>query len=109
MDLGTQTLLSVMLLLALNTAMVRMERLKDRTVLFFGVQTLNVLVALYLFVRGMPGFDHIPIVAWVLGLWLLLRVAANHRWWSARRRDDGRDEATERRASAIREALKDDQ
>lgn len=107
MDLSTQAVLSIAALLALNTGMVRLEMLRDRAVLFWGVQGLNLVVALYLMVRGLPGYDFIPIISWVLALWLVLRTAMNHRWWMGRRRDDGRDEDVERRASAIREALRE--
>lgn len=105
MDLSTQAVLSIAALLALNTGMVRLDLLKDRAILFWGVQGLNVVVALYLMIRGLPGYDFIPIVSWVLGLWLVLRTAMNHRWWMGRRRSEGRDAEAEQRASAIRQAL----
>jgi hypothetical protein len=69
------------------------------------VQGLNLFVAGFLIWRGMPGFRHIPIVSWVLGLWLILRVAVNHRWWTHQIHEDAVDEAVTRRASAIRDAL----
>ena len=105
MDLGTQTVLSIAGLLVLNTAMVRLKLLRDRSPLFWAVQGLNIAVAGWILWAGIPGFDHIPAVSWVMSLWLLLRVATNHRWYMSRSQEGSQDLAREQRASAIRAAL----
>jgi hypothetical protein len=104
-DLGTQTLLSIALLLALNNAVVRVGWMRHRPVLFYAVQGLDVFVAAWLFWRGIPGFEHIPAISWMLGLLLILHVVQNVRWIRSVRAELGKDEDKERRASAIRAAL----
>lgn len=108
LDLGTQTLLTVAILLALNNAIVRVPWLKTRPILFYAVQVLDVFVAAWLFWRGVPGFDDIPAISWMLGLLLILHVVQNVRWHRAFREEVSDDEDRERRASAIRAALEDE-
>lgn len=108
MDLGTQTLLSIALLLALNNALVRFAFMRTRTILFVGIQLLNTAVAVWLMARGIPGFESIPAVSWMLGLLLVLHVVQNIRWKRAVRAEAEEDDDKERRASAIRQALGDD-
>lgn len=107
MDLGTRTLLSVALLLALNNAIVRVRWLRQRLLLFSAVQVLDVLVALWLLYRGVPGFERMPAIGWMLGLLLLLHVVQNVRWFRAVQRERVEDDDRERKASAIRAALDD--
>lgn len=105
MDLGTRTLLSVALLLALNNVIVRVHWLRRRLVLFGAVQLLDVAVAGWLLVRGVPGLDDFPAIGWMLGLLLLLHVVQNVRWFRMVQREAEEDAATDERASAIRAAL----
>lgn len=109
MDLGTRTLLSIAVLLGLNNALVRISWLKVRPVTFYAVQVLNVAVAGWLFWRGIPGFEHIPAISWMLALLLILHVVQNVRWLRAFQEDATRDDDRERKASAIRAALGDDE
>jgi hypothetical protein len=108
MDLGTRTLLSVALLLALNNAVVRIGWLRRRLALFAAIQVLDVLVAGWLLWRGIPGLEEIPAVSWMLALLLLLHVVQNVRWFRAVRAEAAVDEERERKASAIRAALDED-
>ncbi len=108
MDRGTQTLLSVALLLALNNALVRLPGLGRRPVLFWGIQGLDLLVAGWLLWRGVPGFEAMPAIGWMLGLLLVLHVVQNIRHLRAVQRRDRDDAQREQRASAIRAALEGD-
>lgn len=109
MDLGTRTLLSVALLLALNNAIVRVPWLQHRVFLFVAVQVLDALVAGWLYWRGIPGFEEIPAISWMLGLLLVLHLVQNVRWFRLLRDERDEDAAHERRASAIRAALDDEE
>jgi hypothetical protein len=107
MDPSTRIILSVALLLALNNAIVRLPWLKDRELLFWAVQILDVVACCALILYGIPGFEEIPIISWMLGLLFLLHVAQNLRWRARRRREHRVSDETEARRSAIRDALND--
>lgn len=105
MDYGTRVVLSLALLLAFNNAVVRLPMLKDRELLFWAVQFLDIGVGSALLWWGIPGFEGTPAVSWMMGLLLFLHVAQNMRWRARRRAGRGQSTETEERASAIRAAL----
>jgi hypothetical protein len=84
---------------------VRLPFLRDRTGLFWTVQVLNVLVGTAILMWGVPGFQQLASVSWMLGLLLFLHVAQNTRWLAERRREEQLSARQEGRASAIRAAL----
>ena len=109
MDLETQSLFSVVVLLVLNNMLVRFRRLRGRTVLYYGIQTLDGCVAAYLILLGLPGFRHMPAVSVMLGLLLVFHMVQNARWRRAALRQLANEEAADDRREAIRKALEDDE
>jgi hypothetical protein len=107
-DLSTRILLSIALLLGLNNAVVRLPFLQDRVLLFWAVQFIDLGVCIALLVIGIPGFEDMPAISYMLGLLFLLHVAQNLRWRAQRRREQAPDEDVEARRSAIRDALGED-
>lgn len=105
MDPGTRTLISIALLLALNNAIVRLPFLHGRPLLFWAVQALDALAAGVLIWRGIPGFEEMPAIGWMLGLLLILHIAQNLRWLADQRREARVSDAADARRSALREAL----
>ena len=108
MDLETQSLFSIVLLLVLNNLLVRFRRLYGRAVLYVGIQLLDGVVALYLLGFGLPGFRHMPAVSVMLGLLLVLHMVQNARWRHALRQEQSEAESADARRRAIRDALDDE-
>lgn len=77
MDLSTTALFVVVALLAINQLAMRLRWAVARTVLFFSVQALLLAAGTWVLGFGLPGFDHIPAVSYVIGLLFFLHVARN--------------------------------
>ena len=107
MDTSTGILLSVALLLGLNNAVTRIPFLRERAALFWTTQLLDLGACLLLLIWGIPGFQHMPAISYMLGLLFLLHVATNLRWKARQRRDHSVDDEVESRRSAIRAALEE--
>ncbi|MBT3219712.1 MAG: hypothetical protein HN348_11520 [Proteobacteria bacterium] len=106
MDLNTGVLLALIAFLGVNQSVARVSVLRGIAVLFWGVQLLNVVVSLGVLIFGLPGFDHIPIVSWVVGLLFLVHIAHNTRVrMKAGPRLGGDD--LDKKKEEIRAALKD--
>ncbi|MCB9678639.1 MAG: hypothetical protein H6737_26285 [Alphaproteobacteria bacterium] len=105
MDWSTRIVLSVALLLAVNNAITRVPVLRDREVLFWTVQLVDLGACIALLVYGIPGFADMPAVSWMLGLLFLLHVAQNLRWRAERRRERGASDDVEAKKSALLKAL----
>ena len=78
MDLGTLVLFGVILVMALNQAAMRVERLAADDRVYFAVQFIDIGVAAGLILFGMPGMEAFPAVPVVLGLLFLMHVAQNY-------------------------------
>ena len=97
MDLSTGLLLGVVAVLAINQAVMRIDRLREDDRVYWAVQFLDLAVASAVILLGLPGFEPFPAVSVVVGLLFVLHVAQNYntRAQMARRRrdeDDGDDE-----------------
>ncbi len=98
---------AVVVTLATNHVLVRLPGWERRTVLFWGVQLLNIACASWLLAFGLPGFDgNLTIVNWVVGLLFMVRTVQNNgRWSEARRSRRSAGDEDETRAR-IRAALR---
>lgn len=104
MDLSTAALFGVVLLLALNQVVMRTSALWRRDGVFFGAAALQVLAGTLVMGLGMPGFEALPSVSWVLGLMFFLHVGQNLSLRSRRLRELDAEEAEARR-DVVRAAL----
>ncbi len=102
MDLSTGVLLGLVALMAINQAMMRVDALFNRDLVFFGVQILNTTVGSAVLIYGLPGFEHIPVVNWMVGLLFVMHVATNLNARARRSSEDREDERAEIRAEAER-------
>ncbi len=106
MDLSLAVFLGLVAVLACNQAVMRVERIGRIPAVFWGTTLLDLLVGVGVLFFGLPGFEAIPAVTWVIGLVFILHVAqnlgANAQW----RREDRRAEIDALRAEhdALRES-----
>ena len=77
MDIGTTVLFAVVAVLGANQALVRFPAVRGIPALFWTMQVGNLLMSVYVLFIGLPGFDHVPVVNWVVGLMVLSHVAHN--------------------------------
>lgn len=70
-------LLGLVLLLALNQVAVRVPFVTQRAWAFWGITALSGVAGLLVLVLGLPGFEHVPPVRFMVGLLFLLHVAQN--------------------------------
>ena len=105
MDVGTAVLFGVVLVLAINQAIMRVERLASDDRAYFAVQFIDIAVAAGLILYGMPGMEAFPAVPPVLGLLFLMHVAQNYNARSLRIRaeQDDEREAIEAEAQRLRD------
>ncbi len=95
MDLTTWILFGVVLVIAANQLVVRIPVLIGSTAGFWGIQILDVGLAVAMLVFGLPGFEHFPPVKVILALLLLWHVAQNNHArtaWSRRRSLERREQ-----------------
>ena len=106
MDTTTWILFGVVLVIAANQLVVRIPLLIGSRTGFWGIQLLDITVALTLLIFGLPGFEHFPPVRVILALLLLWHVAQNNHArtaWRRRRVQEQREEALDRRARSLEE------
>lgn len=92
--------------MAANHLVMRVVALRGHPLAFWPLQVLNLLVGSGLILLGLPGFDTLPIVAWMLALLFFFRVVLNNnerqRWLLEQRDRDAR-----KGDQAVREAFMD--
>ena len=74
MDLSTAVLFGLVVLLGLNQLVARVPAFTLRPWLFWPVVFMDVIVGTYVIGWGLPGFDHVPPVSWVVGLLFFMHV-----------------------------------
>jgi hypothetical protein len=104
MDVDTAPLLTVIGALAANQIVMRVGGLRGRPAVFWSLQLVNVAVGGALVWFGLPGFEHVPVIGWVIGLLFFLRVMQNNQA-RARFLQAELDEGKQGKAAQIRRAL----
>lgn len=110
MDLGLVALLLTMSVLGTNQLVMRLRALQQQAAVFWTLEALNLAFAVWVLWRGLPGFDHQPVVSLVVGLLVLLHGVQNlsvRQRVLADLREEEAEEARRERADAIREKLGD--
>jgi hypothetical protein len=108
MDLSTSLILAVAALLGLNHMVFRLPGWEHRRVVFWGLQSLNLVCIVALLTVGIPGFaGATKPINWVLGLLLVFHVVTNNGRLLARLRagDTGDEEETNRKREQFKTAL----
>ena len=100
MDVSSAVLLGVVGVIAANQVVARLRWAMRTAWVFWPVVLIDLAVGVYVLVRGLPGFDHVPAVSLVVGLMLVLHVAHNLRSRSLLLREDQQE--ARRQASADR-------
>jgi hypothetical protein len=98
--------------LGMNQLVMRLPALYVHDAVFWALEGLLCAFALFLMVRGLPGFHALPVVGWVLSLLFLMHVVQNYRAraaWLEEQGEEAYDEALQARAEQIRAALSDKQ
>lgn len=106
MTLDVGVLFAVVILLGLNQAMMRVDALWRRSAVFFGTTILMILAGTWVLAVGMPGFEHLPAVRWVLGLLLFMHVAQDLSVRGKRLAAEAEAAEAAARREAIREGLR---
>lgn len=103
MDLSTAVLFGVVGLLALNQVVARVPSLLRRDAVFFSLLVVLLAAGTLILSQGLPGFEDMPAVSFVVGLMFFLHVAqdlALRNRLLARARASAQD-AQEARAAAL--------
>lgn len=77
MDNSTEVLLAVVALIAINQAMMRLGALKSRTWFFWSIQAVNIVTGSCLIWFGLPGFETVRPVSYVVALLFFFRTVQN--------------------------------
>jgi hypothetical protein len=104
MDVDAVPLLIVVGVLAANQVVMRVGALRSRAAVFWSVQALNAAVGAGLIWFGLPGFEHLTVIGWVIGLLFFLKVMQNNQA-RARFLQAELDEGKQGKAAQIRRAL----
>ncbi len=110
MDTETAVLFGLVALIGLNQVLARVEALQARAPLFWSVQVVNAVIGALVIVVGLPGFEWLPPVSWVVGLLFYLHIGQNIRaraQTETRAREEARRER-DRRAAALRAQVSDE-
>lgn len=101
-------LFAVILALAGNQAVMRVDAAVRSGPVFWSLVLLDLVVGSALILFGLPGFDHVPAVSYVVGLLFFVHAAQNQ---VVRRRmlADEVDEARAARVAALRAQVREDE
>ena len=108
MDLSTGVLLGVVAVMGANQVLMRVASLRGVSALFWLLQAVNLAVACGVLLYGMPGFEHVPAIKWMIGLLFLWRTIQNnglHAQYQREQRAAQREEARDAAARQWEEAL----
>lgn len=103
MDLSTATLFAVVAVLAVNQAVMRVEALSRHPLVFWATWLLDLGMGTAILALGLPGFEDVPPVSWVVGLLFFVHAAQNVAVRQRRLREAAIDEATRRRREVAAE------
>ncbi|MCO4745450.1 MAG: hypothetical protein KC912_11725 [Proteobacteria bacterium] len=78
MDLKDTALLGVIAVMAINHMVMRAHGLRGNPLVFWTLQLANLGVGTGLIVLGLPGFEGLPAVTWLLALLFFFRVVQNN-------------------------------
>ena len=78
MNPTTYVFLVLVAIIAANQVVLRVATLRRSPYAFWGLQAVNMVIACYILVWGLPGFEQYAIVSWILGLLLLFRMIQNN-------------------------------
>jgi type VI protein secretion system component VasK len=105
---STLAFLVIVAIIAANQAVLRVAALRRTPWIFWTLQALNLAIACWFLLAGVPGFDDWPLVSWILALLLILRIIQNNlirtRYLRQAREEEIR-EAKKAEARRISEAL----
>lgn len=107
MDLNTAVLIGVVSVLALNQVVMRVGDLYRINPVFYGLWLLDLGVGSLILWFGLPGFEHLLPVSWVVGLMFFVHAAQNLSVRSRRLAADlrEREEARLERYAGLAERL----
>ncbi|MCB9665169.1 MAG: hypothetical protein H6732_13750 [Alphaproteobacteria bacterium] len=110
MTFADGVLFAVVILIAANHLVLRVERLVRSDLAFWSVCTLDVLAGTAVLGVGLPGLEAVRPASWVLGLLLFLHVAQNVsvRGRILGRLRDAEEDARRLRAEALRSRVRED-
>jgi len=69
----------IVAIIGTNQLVMRIPALYRRSTSFWSLQVMVLSMGLYVLVRGMPGFEHVPPLRWVLGLIFITHAVQNLR------------------------------
>lgn len=93
--MSTGTLFGLVALIGVNQVAVRTRAARDTPLLFWGLTLTDLILGTAVAFLGLPGFERLPAVGWVVGLLLILHVAQNlalRGEWEQEAREDARAE-----------------
>lgn len=79
MDVNSLTVLAVIGAMAANQLVMRTAGLRGRRWLFWSLQGLNLGTGTAVLLFGLPGFEHMRVVSWFIGLLFFFRVVQNNQ------------------------------
>jgi uncharacterized membrane protein len=99
----------LVVLLGLNQLVARVPAFTLRPWLFWPVIFLDLVVGSYVLAVGLPGFEHIPPVSWVVGLLFFLHIGQDLKLRVAHQQEAHREARATRleRAAELREQIVD--
>jgi len=103
MPVTTTLFLLIVALIAANQVILRVAALRSSPWVFWGLQIVNLAVACWILLFGLPGFDHIRFVSWIFGLLILFRIVQNNGLRSRYLRTAQLDAREEEKREQIRE------
>ena len=115
MDLNTRILLSLVTVIALNHAVVRISFLRSFTALFWSIIVLDIVCGSAVLIMGLPGFAKFYPVSLMMGMLFFYHVAVNLReraaWQREARQEALREQESNKQAllSALGETSGDDE
>ena len=104
MDPATWVLFGVVTVIALNQLFSRIPVLHTTKTGFFAVQGVNLIVTVGILLWGVPGYEDLVAVKWVLALLLFWHTVQNNQTYAAakiQRRRDAREQAKRTIASSL--------
>ncbi|MBX2803226.1 MAG: hypothetical protein KTR31_36435 [Myxococcales bacterium] len=102
MDQSNWVLFGLVALIGANQLLVRMPVVRSQPLAFWALNVVDLVVGGLVLGFGLPGYDHAPIVSWVVGLLLVLHVAQNLQlrssWEQEKRKEAQAERDAERKA-----------
>ncbi len=100
MDTSSAVLFGLVAIIGINQVAVRTRLARDRSAVFWSLTFIDLVAGVLVLVLGLPGFAHVPVVSWVVGLLLVMHVAQNlmlRNGWQQEEREDAKAARDEER------------